>query len=363
MPDARPFASLISALPASVPFVAPEALERRRGERLELRLGANESTFGPSPRALAAMRTELERASWYGDPESFELRSALSLHLGVPMDNMVVGSGIDDLLGLIVRTFLEPGNCAVTSQGAYPTFNYHVAGYGGRLETVPYRDDRNDVEALLDAARRHDARLLYLANPDNPTGSWHDPAAIAALLDALPAQTLLVLDEAYVEFAPTPLPFDPEDPRLVRLRTFSKAYGMAGARIGYAVATHRTIAAFDKVRLHFGVNRIAQAGALSALADRAFLEGVLAEVTSGRDEYARLAASLGLTTLASAANFVAFDLATPERARAAAEGLLARRVFVRTPGGAPLNRLVRVTVGKPAERRRFGHALQSVLKS
>ncbi|TAM58824.1 aminotransferase class I/II-fold pyridoxal phosphate-dependent enzyme [bacterium] len=363
MSDARPFTTLLSALPASVPFVAPEALERRRGELFELRLGANESTFGPSPRALAAMRNELERASLYGDPESFELRTALSVHLGLTREHLVIGSGIDDLLGLAVRAFLEPGSCAVTSLGAYPTFNYHVAGYGGRIESVPYRDDRNDLDALVDAARRHAARLLYLANPDNPTGSYHDAAAIAALLDALPEQTLLLLDEAYIEFAPPALPFDAEDPRVIRLRTFSKAYGMAGMRIGYAIAPRQTIAAFDKVRLHFGVNRVAQAGALSALADRAFLEGVLAEVAWGREEYTRLATALGLAALASATNFMAFDLGSPERARAVAEGLTARRVFVRVPGATPLNRLVRATVGTPSERRRFGHALEGVLKS
>jgi len=361
MPDARSFTRLVTALPATVPFVAPEALERHRGEPLELRLGANENTFGPSPQALAAMRAELERSSWYGDPESYDLRNGLSQRLGVAMENIVVGAGIDDLLGLVVRAFLDVGECAVTSLGAYPTFNYHVAGFGARLEFVPYRDDRNDLEALAESARRHDARILYVSNPDNPTGSWHDAQAIAALLDALPEQTLLLLDEAYVEFAPTPpLPLDAEDPRVIRLRTFSKAYGMAGMRIGYAIAERSTIAAFEKIRLHFGVNRIAQSGALAALADRTFLQGVIEGVARGREEYAELASSLGIATLPSATNFVAFDFGTPERARAVADALLARRVFVRMPGVAPLNRLVRVTVGTPDERRRFARVLKAV---
>lgn len=364
MPHARRFTRLVAGLPPTVPFVAPEALERRRGESLELRLGANESAFGTSPRALAAMRAQLERSSWYGDPESHDLRSALAAHLDIDIENVVVGCGIDDLLGLVVRTYLEPGECAVTSLGAYPTFNYHVVGYGGRIEFVPYRDDCNDLEALAAAARTHSARLLFLANPDNPSGSYHQADAIAALLDALPEEALLVLDEAYSEFAPTPtLPIDDEDPRLIRLRTFSKAYGMAGQRIGYAIAPRETIAAFDRVRLHFGVNRIAQAGALAALYDRGFLEHVVEEVKRGRDEYAELAAAMGLRTLPSATNFVAFDMGSAQRARAAVDTLLLHHVFVRMPGAPPLNRCIRVTVGTPSERRRFAHLFQNVFRS
>ncbi|MDE2572320.1 MAG: aminotransferase class I/II-fold pyridoxal phosphate-dependent enzyme [bacterium] len=362
MSAARPTTRLVASLPPTVPFVAPEALERKRGERLDLRIGANESAFGPSPRALATMRTELERSSWYGDPESYELRAALALQLGVALESIVVGAGIDDLLGLTVRAFLEREDVAVTSLGAYPTFNYHVTGYGGRLEFVPYRDDANDLQALAEAARRHNARLLYLANPDNPTGSWHDAPAITALLEALPEQTLLILDEAYAEFAPgRMLALDAGDPRVIRMRTFSKAYGMAGLRIGYAVATPETIAAFERIRLHFGVSRVAQCGALAALHDRGFLESVIDEVARGREEYSALAAALGLKALPSATNFVAIDLGSPERARATMDALLARRVFVRMPGVAPLDRCVRVTVGTAAERRRFTHVFKTLL--
>ena len=363
MSDDRRPTRLVASLPPTVPFVAPEALERRRGAKLELRLGANESAFGPSPRALAAMRRELERSSWYGDPESYDLRNALALHVGVPMESLVVGCGIDDLLGLTVRTFLEQGDYAVSSLGAYPTFNFHVAGYGGLLEAVPYAGDRNDLHALAEAARERKARLLYLANPDNPTGSWYDAEALEQLLNELPEETLLILDEAYLEFAPeSGLALRPGDPRLIRMRTFSKAYGMAGQRIGYAVATPETIAAFDRVRLHFGVGRVAQAGALAALHDRGFLEGVLDEVARGREEYAAAASALGLHALPSEANFVAIDLGSPERSRTVVDALLARGVFVRRPGAPPLDRCIRVTVGTAAERRRFAHALENVLR-
>jgi histidinol-phosphate aminotransferase len=363
MSDSPPFTRLIAGLPATVPFVAPEAIERATGRPIALRLGANESTFGPSPTAREAMCAAAVRVNFYGDPESYDLRRALSGQLGVGMDNLVIGCGIDDLLGLIVRVFLEPGETAVTSLGAYPTFNYHVTGYGGRLERVPYRDDRNDLDALADAARSTGARLVFLANPDNPTGSWYDFEEVVAFAEALPPDCLLLLDEAYYEFAPPDAipPIVADDPRVIRLRTFSKAHGMAGARIGYAVAAEQTIRAFDKVRLHFGVSLLAQVGALASLADPEFLRSVVEQVAAGRREYADLGQSLGLPTLPSATNFVAFDTGSPERARTLMEALAARDVFVRMPGASPLDRLIRVTVGTPAERAAFADELRAVV--
>lgn len=357
-----PATRLVAGLPATIPFVAPEALERQSGRPIALRLGANESVFGPSPRAKAAMNAAVERIAWYADPENYELRVALALHHGVGVEHVSVGCGIDDLLGLVVRAYLDTGETAVTSLGAYPTFNYHVAGYGGRLERVPYRDDRNDLEALADAARRVGARLVFLANPDNPTGSWHTTADLAAFMDALPSDCLLVLDEAYVEFALAEAvpPLDVADPRVIRLRTFSKAHGMAGARIGYALATPETIQTFDKIRLHFGVNLAAQAGALASLEDTAYLADVVAAVAQGRDDYARLGASLGIATLPSATNFVAFDVGEPARARALLAALAERDVFVRMPGAPPLDRCIRVTVGTPEQCALFAAILGEV---
>src|SRR2546421_509218 len=318
MPMDPPFTRLIAALPATVPFVGPEALERRTGRPFQLRLGANESLFGPSPHAVAAMRAAVEHVALYGDPDNAELRSELARAHGVAVENVMVACGIDDLLGLAVRAFVEPGVAAVTSLGAYPTFNYHVDGFGGHLERVPYRQDRNDLEALAAAAHRVQARLVYLANPDNPTGTWHSARDLRTFVDRLPSDCLLLLDEAYVDFAPPDaIPaIDATNLRVLRLRTFSKAHGMAGARIGYAISRATTIAAFDKIQLHYGVNRIAQAGALASLADPAHIQRVVAAVAEGRRAYEDLARSLGLPTLPSAANFVAIDVGEAAQARA-----------------------------------------------
>jgi histidinol-phosphate aminotransferase len=173
-----------------------------------------------------------------------------------------------------------------------------------------------------------------------------------------------VLDEAYVEFAPSgSVPSTAaEDPRLIRLRTFSKAHGMAGARIGYAIAPVETVRTFDKIRHHFGVNRLAQEGALASLGDPEFVACVVREVEEGRRDYERLAAELGLAALPSATNFVAIDMGSFERAKATLETLLQREVvFIRMPGVPPLNRCIRVTVGTRLEREAFAEALRRVL--
>jgi histidinol-phosphate aminotransferase len=357
-----PYAQIVAALPVTVPFVAPEAIERARGRPFALRLGANESSFGPSPHATAAMREAATGVRNYADPENYGLRAALASHHGVPIESVVVGSGIDDLLGLAVRAFLNPGAIAVTSLGAYPTFNFHVEGYGGQLERIPYRDDRNDLDALASAAQRTNARLVFLANPDNPSGSWYSAAEIAAFRAVLPEASVLLLDEAYGDFAPegTLPPIEAADPCIIRLRTFSKAYGLAGARIGYAITAPETIAAFEKIRLHFGVNLVAQAGALAALEDQEYLQSVVEAVAAGRDDYAALARGLGLVPLPSATNFVTMDVGGPARARALLAALIERDVFIRMPGAPPLDRCIRVTVGTPEERTAFAAALREV---
>jgi len=365
MNNEPPFTRIVQALPQMVPFVSPSTLERRRRQPLKLRLGANESGFGISPLAREAMHEAIEGINWYGDPESYELRAKLTSIHGIAMENLVVGSGIDDLLGLTVRTFIEPGEAAVTSLGAYPTFNYHVAGYGGQLHFVPYREFHNDLQALGETVTKVRARLVYLANPDNPTGTYHTAASLQAFIERLPSECLLLLDEAYVEFAPpeTVLPINYSESRVIRLRTFSKGYGLAGARIGYAIADRETITAFEKIRLHYGVNRIAQAGALASLHDPEFLRDVVSAVEEGRREYEVLARQLNLSVLPSATNFVAIDMGCVERACAIVDRLLERDVFVRMPSAPPLNRCIRVTVGTPLERVAFAETLSDILTS
>jgi histidinol-phosphate aminotransferase len=352
----------IEAIPPMTPFIGPEQLMREGGHPSILRLGANESAFGPSPRAVAAMSAELPRLSWYGDPESYDLREALAARLGCTVDEILIGSGIDDLMGLAVRAFISPGSIALATRGTYPTFAYHVTGYGGGLVTVDYRSDGTlDVSGLVERARALRPAILYIANPDNPSGTLCGRRQVEEVLEKTPRQTLLLLDEAYAEFAP-PGSFMPTviDPRLVRVRTFSKAYGMAGARIGYAVTTARNVQTFGKIRLQYGVNRNAQIGALEALADQVYADEVIREVERGRDEYYALARSLDRKTIPSFTNFVCIDYGSAPAANAAIAQLMARGVFIRKPFAPPLDGYIRVTVGTPAERAAFAEHMRAL---
>ena len=356
-------APAIEAIPATTPFVGPEQLMRERGVSELVRLGANESPFGPSPKALTAMHAQLDRLGWYGDPESLDLRDALAQKHGCQPQQIVIGSGIDDVMGLAVRAFVPPGGTIVTTRGTYPTLNYHAIGYGARLICADYAADGTpDLDRLLAIARTEHSVLLYLANPDNPSGRFIARSAMTEFYRALPHDTLLLLDEAYADFV-TPeslLPPHLED-RLIRLRTFSKAYGMAGARIGYALTAAANVATFQKIRLHYGINRNAQVGALASLDDDEFRDWVVAETAGARADYYALAGELGCGYIESSTNFVCIDMQTATRATRVMNALLDAGVWIRKPGAPPLDRYVRVSVGTAPMRRAFASALRSIL--
>ncbi|MFA3917523.1 pyridoxal phosphate-dependent aminotransferase [Ruegeria hyattellae] len=358
------YTPLACSLPATVPFVGPETQERARGDAFAARIGANENVFGPSPKAIAALQDSAASLWMYGDPENHDLRQALAAHHGVTPGNIVVGEGIDSLLGYLVRLMVGPGDAVVTSDGAYPTFNYHVAGFGGALHKVPYRDDHEDPEALFRKAAETGAKLVYLANPDNPMGSWHSGAQIDAAMEHLPEGTLLVLDEAYIECAPegTAMPIAADDPRVVRMRTFSKAHGLAGARVGYAIGAPELIAAFNKVRNHFGMNRSAQIAALAALEDQDWLSDVTALIAASRMRIEDIARENGLSPLPSAANFVAIDCGRDaDFAKRVLDNLIELGIFVRMPFSAPQNRCIRISCGTEADLDAFAAALPRAL--
>ena len=345
---------------AHAALVGPEELARGAGLGSIVRLGSNESPFGPSPKALAALARDAEGNARYGDPSCAELRAAIARHHGVAIANVAVGAGIDDLLGWIVRAYLAPGGAAVAGLGSFPTFEMHATGYGAALARVPYlASGKLDLAGMSEAAERAGGALVFVPNPDNPTGShyaWND---VERFLDGLPDGSLLIHDEAYANFlAPEErLPKDVIDSRMIRLRTFSKEYGLAGLRVGYALADPDAAAALDAVRLLYGVSRPAQAAALAALEDDAFIAEVVRQIGLGREEYYALGRELGLPTLPSATNFVLFDFGDAARARAAVESLLRAGIHVRKPPYSPLDRYVRISVGSPNERARLREAL------
>lgn len=365
MTDDLRLTPLVASLPATVPFVGPEAQERALGRPFAARIGANESVFGPSPKAIRAMQAAAGEAWKYPDSHSHDLRGALAAHHAIDREHILVGEGIDGLLGLLVRLTVTEGTAVVTSDGAYPTFNYHVAGFGGVLHKVPYTADHEDPERLIAKGREVGAKLIYLTNPDNPMGTWHDAATIARTIADVPVGSLLVLDEAYIDCAPegTAPPLDPEEARVIRMRTFSKAYGLAGARVGYAIGPKPLIAAFDRVRNHFGMTRMGQAGALAALEDQAYLRETVVRIAAARDRIAEIGTQHGLAPIPSAANFVALDCGGDGAlARAVLTGLVQRGVFVRMPFVAPQDRCIRVSCGTEADLSAFAAALPEALE-
>ena len=360
------FSPIIDKLPSTVPFVGPEALERRSGQVIKARIGANESVFGPSPKAIAAMQAAAATSWQYGDPENHDLKIAIAKAVGVAPENIACGGGIDGLLGLVARLFIESGDAVATSLGAYPTFNFHAAAAGGKLATTPYVDDHENPTALLQLARNENAKLLYFANPDNPMGTVLPAAEVQRLIDGIPENCVLLLDEAYIEFAPdgSAPALDTSRKNLLRFRTFSKAHGLAGIRVGYVIGHPALISAFDKIRNHFGISRISQAGAIAAIEDQDWVLHVKAEVAIARQRIAEIAIANKLKPLASATNFVSIDCGRDATyAKSIVDGLLHQGIFIRMPGVAPLNRCIRISCGTQNDLDLLAEALPKVLAS
>ena len=329
-------------------------------------LGSNENPLGPSPRALAAAQAALAEAHRYPDPRGEALKAALSRCLNVGRDRIALGNGSHELLMLLAQCFADAAHEVVCSQYGFAVFRLAAAASGARAVTVPALPVDHptaplghDLDAIA-AAAGNDTRLIYLANPNNPTGSWFDDAALAAFLDRVPSHVLVVVDEAYHEYTDAPGPgsalrFARQHPNLVVTRTFSKAYGLAGLRVGYAVAHPSVIAVLERLRESFNVNCVALAAATAALDDR----GHLARVREfNRSERAWLAAELtcrGCRTLPSQANFLLLDLARD--AAALERHLFERGVIVRPMGGYGLARALRISIGSRTENLRLLEAL------
>jgi histidinol-phosphate aminotransferase len=358
------FTPIIAKLPSTIPFIGPEALERRNGLAIFARIGANESVFGPSPKAIAAMQAAAANSWMYGDPEHFDLKAAIAKAVGVHPENIACGEGIDGLLGLVVRLFIAPGDAVATSLGAYPTFSFHVAASGGKLVTTPYVNDHEDPASLLKLAKSEKAKLLYFANPDNPMGTCWPVDDVRPFIDAVPETTMLLLDEAYIEFAPesTAPEIDTTRKNLLRFRTFSKAHGLAGIRVGYVIGHPEIISAFDKIRNHFGISNVSQAGAIAAIQDQDWVQHVKREVITARARIRDIARDNGLTPLPSATNFMTIDCGRDGAyAKVIVDGLLQHGIFIRMPGVAPLNRCIRISCGDKKSLDLLAEALPKVL--
>ena len=360
------FTKIADQLPTSIPFVGPESQEREYLFSFSARIGANESVFGPSKKVIKAINDQTKEIWKYGDPENYELVQKLSEFYNLPKENIIIGEGIDGLLGNLVRLFVEPGDNVVSSLGAYPTFKYHVDGFGGNMLQVPYKEYYEDLDGLLIAARKHNAKIVYLSNPDNPMGTFYSKDDVQGFINRIPDDTILCLDEAYSDFVDKRelATIDIDRENIIRFRTFSKAYGLAGIRVGYGIGNKKLSQAFNKVRNHFGVNRLGQIAARAALEDQAYLRRVLKKVDQSKKEIVSIFEKAGFSSLPSRTNFVAINSGGDgEFTRRLMTRLIQEKIFVRMPSVNPLNSFIRITAGSAGDLLALDAAVHKIKKN
>ena len=361
----------VQALRPYEPGKPVATLERELGIRDAVKLASNENPLGPSPRALVAIQAVLGQLHIYPDGNGFALKQALADRHGVAPEQIILGNGSNEILELVARTWLAPGRNAVFSEHAfavYPLVVQAVSAEGRAARALP-ADSRQSFGHDLDAMRaRVDAgtRVIFVANPNNPTGTWVSAQALEGFLSRVPAETLVVVDEAYAEYVEAPdypdtTQWVPRFPNLLVTRTFSKIHGLAGLRLGYSVSSAAVAELLNRVRQPFNVNALAQAAGLAALADT----GHVAEsVRVNREGLAQIGAGLrerGLDFIPSVGNFITFDVRQPPAP--VYERLLQQGVIVRPVANYGLPTHLRVTIGTRGENDRFLAALGRALEA
>jgi histidinol-phosphate aminotransferase len=361
----------VRALSPYVPGKPISELEREYGVTDIVKLASNENPYGPSPAAIAAMHAAVSSAWLYPDGSAHELKQALAAHLEVPADWLTVGNGSNELLLMLAETFLNAQCSAVCSQYGFAIYPLVIRATGAAcLEAPACAPDAampfgHDLAAMARAVRA-DTRLVFIANPNNPTGTWVEPTALRSFVDSLPSHALVVLDEAYFEFAklsgcPTVLPWLKDHPNLVVLRTFSKGYGLAGLRVGYAVSHPEVADAMNRYRPAFNVSNVAQSAAIAALGDQQHVQQAARLIVAERERVAAALRALGVAFAPSAGNFLMVEAGA--QAPRIYDQLLRGGVIVRPIGGYGLPRHLRISVGTPAQNDRLLRLLGPMLQA
>lgn len=328
-----------------------------------IKLASNENPFGPSPAALAAIKQEASRLQMYPDQKSGALRAALALKTSLPEDNFICGNGSDDIMQIIAAAYLNPGEKVVVSENSFSVYELVTKLFGGELVKVPLKNFQQDLGAIA-AAVDTKTKIVFLTNPHNPTGSYLSKVALESFLKKLPPTVLVVIDEAYAEFAEAPdfaYGFDQvrSGANVVVLRTFSKFYGLAGLRVGYGVGPAELIAPLFKTKMPFNVNRLAQAAAVAALDDVEFLTKTAANNRQGKKYLYQALEKLGLKYLPTEANFIFIGLQIP--ADELFLKLLKEKIIIRPLTSFGLPEAIRVSIGTEQENARLIAGLQKTL--
>ncbi len=345
-----------------------EELERELGIRNAVKLASNENPLGPSPLALEAMSRAARDVWLYPDGNGFALKRQLSERLDIDMDGITLGNGSSDVLEFVVRAFVVPGDEIVFSQHSFAVYPILTQAAGAKAVVVPARAWGNDLDALRQAVTER-TRIIFIANPNNPTGTWLGAEALEAFVAGLPDHVLVVVDEAYFEYAahpglgatdyPDTVRWVKRYPNLVVTRTFSKCYGLAGLRVGYSISHPQVADLMNRVRPPFNVNSLALVAATAALEDERHLSRTLETNAAGMRLLTERFTALGLEWIPSVGNFISVDIKCP--ALPVYEALLREGVIVRPVANYGMPNHLRVTVGRESENRRFLDSLEKVL--
>jgi histidinol-phosphate aminotransferase len=364
MPNSLSLNPVLNYLPVYQPGRPIEEVARELGLPADdiIKLASNENPLGPSRLALVAMRKALAQVNLYPDGNAFYLKGKLAEKLGVTPANLILGNGSNEVIEMIGHALLSPGGEVVVSQYCFAVYPIVTALFGAKLVVVPAKNYGHDLDAML-AAITPNTRVVFVANPNNPTGTLADRETLTRFVNAVPANVLLALDEAYVEFLDEALNLlseirSGERPNLLLMRTFSKIYGLAGLRIGYGIGHPDFIAALEKIRQPFNINSVAQAGALAALDDAAHVEKTRRINSRGLKFYAKTFRKLKLEFVPSSANFILVRVGEGQRVFTEMQKL---GVIVRPMGGYQLPEWIRISIGTPKENLRCIEALKSVL--
>ena len=351
----------ILSLSPYVPGKPVEELERELGLTGSVKLASNENPLGPSPKALAAIGGFFSGLNRYPDGAGFYLKDALSRKYGWPAAGIILGNGSNEILEIIVRTFLLPGEEAIMAEPTFVVYRMAVQAAGGGRVVVPLKDGRHDLSGMAERVTDR-TKLIFIANPNNPTGMMNTSSEMASFMDRVPEGVVVVVDEAYFEYVtdadyPDSMKYLKDGRRIIILRTFSKAYGLAGLRIGYGLSSPELVGLMNRVRQPFNTGTLAQAAALAALSDSGHVERSVAVNEEGKKYLYGELDRMGVSYLPTSANFIYMDVGRD--AGVVYEALLKKGVIVRPMGPSH----IRVTIGLPEENRRFVVAFEGVLKA
>lgn len=361
-----PFAtnSNLDKLPVYQPGRPIEEVAREIGMDFSavIKLASNENPLGPSPKAVEAMQQAVRQVHLYPDGNAFYLKNKLADNLDIEAGNLIFGNGSNEIIEFLSHALLGPGDEIVVSQYCFAIYPIVAQMMGAKVITVPAKNYGHDLPAMV-AAITPRTRALFVANPNNPTGTLSPRADVVTLMNEIPDEVLLVMDEAYIEFLDSPVDLLPlirrgDKPNLLLMRTFSKIYGLAGLRIGYGIGDPEFIAALEKIRQPFNANAVAQAGALAALEDADHLAATRSNNEAGLSYLNHELRMMGVNYVPSAANFVLLEVGDGGKVFA---DLQAKGVITRPMAGYQLPDWVRVSVGTPEENTRFIHTLKDVL--